>query len=93
MEDTSNSDKSEKSDQINNSSLGDNSRDYKKQKYRETQHSQSLRKEPQVDILLKKIQPSLSEREWIINQRQRNVSAIMSTKSELVCTNSSGFLI
>lgn len=93
MEDISNNDKNEKSDQINNSSLGDNSRDHKKQKYDETQNSQSLRKTPQVDILLRKIQPSLSEREWIINQRQRNVSAIMSTKGELVCTNSFDFLI
>lgn len=93
MGDISNSDKNEKSDQIDNSSLEDNSRDYEKQKCRETQHLQSLRKAPQIDILLKKIQPSLPEREWIINQRQRNASAIMSTKGELVFTNSIGFLI
>lgn len=90
MGDTSDSDKS---DQINNSSLGDNSRDYKKQKSRKTQHLQSLRKTSQIDILLKKIQPSLSKREWIINQRQRNASSTMSTKGKLFCTNFFDFLI
>lgn len=91
MGDTSDDDKSEKSDET--SSLEKNFCSYEKQKKHEIQHLQSLKKISLVDILLKKIQPSLSEREWIINQRQRNVSPITSIKSKLVCTNSFNFLI
>ncbi|TGZ58397.1 hypothetical protein DBV15_09619 [Temnothorax longispinosus] len=82
MENTSNDNKSKKRDQTNKSFLGNSARDYKKQKSRETQRLQSLKKTSPVDILLKKIQPSLSEREWIINQRRRNVSSITSAKDK-----------
>jgi len=78
-------DKNNKSNQINNNSLKNN---HKKPKNYMTQRLQSLEKTPVIDILLKKFQPSLSEREWIINQRQRNISSITSTQGKLVCSNS-----
>lgn len=60
----------------NNSSLKNDSfsHDSKKPKNQGIQRStiQSLRK-ASLDDVLKRIQPSLSEREWIINQRQRHV--------------------
>jgi len=84
MGNTSN-DKNNKSNQINNNSLKNN---HKKQKNYVTQRLQSLEKTSLIDILLKKFQPSLCEREWIINQRQRNISSITSTKGKHVCTNS-----
>lgn len=87
MEDASSSNKSCISDQVNNSFLENNHHNYHKQENHETQRSQPLKKTSPVDKLLKKIQPSLSEREWIINQRQRNVSS-MYTKGKLVYTNS-----
>lgn len=83
-------DTSEYSDQTNNSFLKNDSHDSKKQKSQGFQRPtiQSSRKASLVDILLKRIQPSLSEREWIINQRQRHVfqekSKIDITKRELV---------
>jgi len=70
MGDTSNN-KNNKSNQINNNSLKNN---HKKQKNYVAQRLQSLEKTSLIDILLKKFQPSLSEREWIINQRQCNTS-------------------
>jgi len=73
MGNTSN-DKNNKNNQINNNSLKNN---HKKRK-NVTQRLQSLEKTSLIDILLKKFQPSLSEREWIINQRQRNISSITS---------------
>lgn len=67
---------SEYCDQTNNSFLKNDSlsHDSKKPKSQGTQRStiQSPKKVSLVDIL-KRIQPSLSERDWIINQRQRHV--------------------
>lgn len=67
---------SEYCDQTNNSFLKNDSlsHDSKKSKSQGIQRStiQSPKKASLVDIL-KRIQPSLSEREWIINQRQRYV--------------------
>jgi len=82
MGNTSN-DKNHKSNQINNNSLKNN---HKKQKNYVTQPLQSLEKTSLIDILFKKFQPSLFEREWIINQR--HISSITSTKGKFVCTNS-----
>lgn len=92
MGDTSDDNKSENSDQTD-SFLEKNPCNYKKQERNKIQRLQSLKKITLVDILLKKIQPSLSEREWIINQRQCNISPITSIKSKFVCTNSFDFLI
>lgn len=89
MDDTSDGN-SEYSDQTNNSFLKNDSHDSKKHKSQGFQRPtiQSSRKASLVDIQLKRIQPSLSEREWIINQRQRHVfqekSKIDITKRELV---------
>lgn len=83
---------SEYSDQTNNSFLKNDSHDSKKPKSEGIQRStiQSSRKASLVEILLKRIQPSLSEREWIINQRQRHAfqdkSKIDITKRKLVYT-------
>lgn len=81
------------SNQTNNSFLKNDSHDSKKPKSEGIQHStiQPSRKASLVEkILLKRIQPSLSEREWIINQRQRHAfqdkSKIDITKRELAYT-------
>lgn len=67
---------------------------YKKQKVCKTQRLKSLKKISTFDMILKKIQPPLSVRERIIKERRLNrrkelynVSAIVSTKGELVFTN------
>ncbi|XP_012221644.1 nucleolar protein 58-like [Linepithema humile] len=65
--------KSEESDRTDNSSLKSPRKTYdcKEKKDRRIQRLtiQTLRKASLDDILLKRIQPSLSDREWIINQR------------------------
>lgn len=82
------------SNQMNNSFLKNDSHDSKKPKSKGIQRDSTIQPTTKASlvekILLKKIQPSLSEREWIINQRQRHAfqdkPKIDITKRKLVYT-------